>query len=133
MALTFLTGKGGSVTSTEMLAQLYMWTANFPQQIFDITAFGNSGWRVKIAGLSDSNGSCGGFATEGTTGDNLAAGITGRSQIGASLTLKSSSTNYIQLTAIISNLRTGADVNDVCRVTFDWEGTGAPTVTWATS
>ena len=32
MALTFLTGKGGSVTSTEMLAQLYMWTANFPQQ-----------------------------------------------------------------------------------------------------
>lgn len=134
MARSFIAGKNGSVTSTEMTAALAVWTANFPRQVFDITAFGNSGWRAKLLGLKDAAGSCGGFVTSGTSADTMSAAVSG-SDTGASLVLKFNSTNYITFTtAIISNVRTGADVNDVARVTFDWENSdAAPVVTWVIS
>lgn len=143
MAQTFLSGRNGKVTSAEMLAALAVWTGNFPMQVFDITAFGNVGWRQKLGGLFDGNGSAGGFATKGTANDSLVP-ITGRSQVGVALVLGCDGGQaggtpacYISLYALIANIRTGADVNDVIRVTFDWEGSvnpttpAAPVVTWA--
>lgn len=135
MARAFIAGKSGSVTSSEMTAALAVWTANFPRQIFDITSFGNTGWRAKLAGLRDASGSCGGFVTSGTAADTMSI-ITSSSDTGSSLVLKFNSTNYVTFTgAVISNIRTGADVNDVARVTFDWENAdaAAPVVTWVVS
>lgn len=143
MAITYQAGKNGKVTSTEMLAILAVWTSNFPMQIFDITAFGNVGWRQKLGGLLDSNGSAGGFVN-GALAGTLSTPITARSAIGVALVLgfdggQSGGTPvcYASIYALISNIRTGADVNDVNRVTFDWEGSvnpatpAAPVVTWA--
>src|ERR1035437_1491973 len=95
MGQTFIAGKTGFVQSvkpagttahTEMKAALTVWTGVFPMQIFDITQFGNVGWRTKLGGLLDANGSAGGFATTKTTSDTLAA-ITGRSGVGVDTVL----------------------------------------------
>jgi hypothetical protein len=143
---TFIAGKTGYVgnvagtpgSHTEMTAALTVWTGVFPMQIFDITQFGNVGWRNKLGGLMDANGSAGGFATSKTSADTLAA-ITGRNSLGTDTVLGYNSTCYIAWMAagaascLLSNIRSGADVNDVARVTFDWEGSGHPEVTWATS
>ena len=145
---TFIAGKTGYVgnvagtpgSHTEMTAALTVWTGVFPMQIFDITQFGNVGWRNKLGGLMDANGSAGGFATSKTSADTLAA-ITGRNSLGTDTVLGYNTGCYLKwweasstpASCLLSNIRSGADVNDVARVTFDWEGSGLPIVVWVTS
>src|ERR1035437_8872461 len=119
---TFIAGKSGYVgnvagtpgSHTEMTAALTVWTGVFPMQIFDITQFGNVGWRSKLGGLMDANGSAGGFATYGTAADTLAA-ITARSGTGTATVLGYNSSCYVAWLAatpagcLLSNIRSGAD------------------------
>ena len=146
----FHAGKDASVTiaggatpvrATQFTAMLNSFSANFPMQIFDITSFGNSGWRAKLGGLFDANGSCGGYVTSGTTADTLAS-VASRSQVGAAMTLNfdgagtATSTCFITFAGVVvSNIKVGADVNSVQTVSFDWENASAtaPAVTWVTS
>lgn len=121
-----MNGIAGDVTfATGYVANVKSWTMNVEADMFDITDFTSTGWKNNLAGLKGWSGSYVCWVDDTTQMDANANWLAGTA---AAATFNFDGTRTLSGNIIISGLSTGASVDGVAEVTFNFTGDGALTV-----
>lgn len=113
-------GYGGSITFTNLTAGVKNWSLSYNADALETTDFSDSGNRTYIAGLK------GWTATVEANWDSSNSAEPGDS---ASLTLDVDGTHNYSGTAILTGMSISQAVDGVVTVTYEFQGTGALTIT----
>ena len=109
----------GSINTT--IGGTNNWTLNWDGPPLETTDFSDAGTRTYIGGMKNWGGTFGGYYSTSVTYNSIDPGTA------VSLKLKLNASHQIHGNVIITNLVFGTDVNGVETVTWNYQGTGAPT------
>lgn len=132
MAETNIVGLTGAVVFPDVAgADLFNISITSGQELLDVSAFGNNGYRRRVAGIKDLAGSASAYLTKGAAGTNPFA----LTSAGGAMTITFDTGCTIGFTAVIGNVTIVGEYAGNWIVSFTWakNDTAAPTVTWVTS
>lgn len=123
-----LIGYAGKVmVASATAAELSNWKMDLSADMADVTVFSTTGWKSSLAGLKEWSGSAeGNFDMSDTTGQ-LALQNALLNGTSVALKLYVDSTHYYAGTAYVKKVAPEAAVDDVVKISFDFQGSGALT------
>lgn len=121
-----LIGYAGKVmVSAATAAELSNWKMDLSADMADTTVFNTTGWKTNIAGLKEWSGSAEGNFDMTDTAGQLALQNALLNATSVALKLYVDSTHYYSGTAFIKKVAPEAAVDDVVKIAFDFQGSGA--------
>ncbi len=115
-------GKGGSLTYSNLTAGVHSWELNYEADVSEVTDFADAGVKSFIVGGK------GWTASAEANWDSANTAAPGDS---ATLTLTAVSGKTYTGTGIVKSMNVKATKDDVNRATYQFQGTGALTITLA--
>ncbi len=133
MAQKTIIGLTGLVTMPGLSHQECMSvTINAGAELLDVSAYGGSGWRQRVAGIKDMTGSAVAFMQEGASQTNPFGGST----TPGTMTILFDVGCTITFPAVIGNVQIQGTYQGLNLVTFNWafsDPVSPPTVAWTSS
>lgn len=118
---------GKVVISAATVAELSNWKMDLSADMADVTAFSTTGWKSNIPGLKEWSGSAEGNFDMSDTNGQLALQNALLNGTSVALKLYVDATHYYSGTAYVKKIAPEAAVDDVVKVSFDFQGSGALT------